>query len=297
MIVLQGQRARLETVRFSPDGRAVYAPTWAGIQVWRPFAAAGPPARLDLRYTDGLQLTPDGRGLVTWAGGLRVLDLATGGSTEVPLWGGHGAFFGLFHAGDRLVVGQNKRDGHLMSARRLDGGKLWERPTEPWWGHPLVLPGDAEFVRVGWEGRTLRDSRFRIVTYATATGDEVRRSAPLADEVRDWVLSPDGAHAACRVTVWVHVYPVREAFTKPAASIRNDNRREFTGVAFHPSGKYLAATSNDRTVKLYDTATWQVAKTYTWDVGRVRSVAFSPDGSLAAAGSDTGKVVVWDVDG
>jgi WD40 repeat protein len=29
---------------------------------------------------------------------------------------------------------------------------------------------------------------------------------------------------------------------------------------------------------------------------RLRSVAFSPDGVLAAAGSDTGKVVVWDVD-
>ena len=32
------------------------------------------------------------------------------------------------------------------------------------------------------------------------------------------------------------------------------------------------------------------------DVGRLRSVAFSPDGALAAVGSDTGRVVVWDVD-
>jgi WD40 repeat protein len=39
-----------------------------------------------------------------------------------------------------------------------------------------------------------------------------------------------------------------------------------------------------------------VARTFTWDIGRMRSIAFSPDGALAAAGGDTGKVVVWDVD-
>ena len=78
--------------------------------------------------------------------------------------------------------------------------------------------------------------------------------------------------------------------------ILNDSPSHFTGIAFHPSGRYLAATSNDETVKLYDTASWQIAKSFTWNVGRLRSVAFSPDGTLAAAGSDTGRVVVWDVD-
>ena len=38
------------------------------------------------------------------------------------------------------------------------------------------------------------------------------------------------------------------------------------------------------------------AKTFTWNIGKMRSIAFSPDGTLAAAGSDSGKVVVWDVD-
>ena len=82
----------------------------------------------------------------------------------------------------------------------------------------------------------------------------------------------------------------------PAHTVHSDGKKHFTGIAFHPSGKYLAATSNDETVKLYDTTTWDVARTFTWDIGRMRSIAFSPDGALAAAGSDTGKVVVWDVD-
>jgi WD40 repeat protein len=76
----------------------------------------------------------------------------------------------------------------------------------------------------------------------------------------------------------------------------NDNVKHFTGLAFHPSGRYLAATSKDATVKLYDTASWQLATTLTWDIGRMRSIAFSPNGTLAAAGSDTGRIVVWDLD-
>ncbi len=49
-------------------------------------------------------------------------------------------------------------------------------------------------------------------------------------------------------------------------------------------------------MKLYDTSNWALATTFTWEVGRMRSVAFSADGLLAAAGSDSGRVVVWDVD-
>ena len=79
-------------------------------------------------------------------------------------------------------------------------------------------------------------------------------------------------------------------------TVSNDGRKHFTDIAFHPCGRYLAATSNDETVKLYSTATWQEAKRFTWEIGKMRSIAFSPDGTLAAAGSDIGKVVVWDVD-
>jgi hypothetical protein len=49
-------------------------------------------------------------------------------------------------------------------------------------------------------------------------------------------------------------------------------------------------------VKLYDTATWKLARAFDWGVGRLRSVAFSPDGMLGAAGGVKGEVVVRDVD-
>jgi WD40 repeat protein len=100
-------------------------------------------------------------------------------------------------------------------------------------------------------------------------------AAPLGDSIQVRILSP-GLRAVSR--------------------LQNESRKHFTDLAFHPSGRYLAATSNDTTVKFYDTESWQVAKSFTWNVGRLRSIAFSPDGTLAAVGSDSGKIVVWDVD-
>ena len=113
-------------------------------------------------------------------------------------------------------------------------------------------------------------------------------------QVRQIRASADGRYVAGSyiqsILVWELAAPANQM------RISNNTRHAYTGIAFHPSGRYLAATSNDTTVKLYDTETWRLAKTFTWDVGRLRSVAFSPDGTLAAVGSDTGKVVVWDVD-
>jgi WD40 repeat protein len=109
-------------------------------------------------------------------------------------------------------------------------------------------------------------------------------------------MSPDGRLLAHIDVARVQVLNVDDSPVHGLAVIENTSRFAFTGLAFHPSGRFLAATSNDATVKLYDTSNWSLATTYTWDVGRMRSIAFSPDGLLAAAGSDTGKVVVWDVD-
>lgn len=295
MIVLKGTRYRVERVAFSPCGTAVLAPLYTGIQVWNPFVAGGPPALIGVKYVNELQFA-DERTLFAANAQLHKIDWPAGTLTEAA-FGRSYPRFGVSNAGDRYAVQARDDDHACVTALFTVGGiQVWERTDVPWLlSHPRFLPGDDEFVAVELVGEWHTGTR-HIVTRATATGDELRRSNPLAAEVTEWVLSPDGALAACRHTVWVHVYPLREDFTKPLATLRNTNRKEFTGIAFHPTGKYLAATSNDETVKLYDTATWEVAHTFTWKIGRMRSVCFSPDGSLAAAGSDKGQVVVWDVD-
>ena len=72
--------------------------------------------------------------------------------------------------------------------------------------------------------------------------------------------------------------------------------KQFTAMAYHPAGRHLYATSNDTTVHVFDTATWERVTRFTWHLGRLKAVAVSPDGTLAAAGGDNGDIVIWDVD-
>lgn len=68
-------------------------------------------------------------------------------------------------------------------------------------------------------------------------------------------------------------------------------------VAPCPTGnRFLTAGHGDGCVREWELGTMTVVREYDWGIGKLVSVACSPDGTLAAAGSDSGKVVVWDID-
>jgi WD40 repeat protein len=73
----------------------------------------------------------------------------------------------------------------------------------------------------------------------------------------------------------------------------------FEGFAFTPDGAHLIAVGNEKTAKIYDTDTWAERQTLDWGIGPLKSVAVSPDGHRAAAGSGSGtysgKIVIWDL--
>jgi len=306
MIILQGARERVEVLQFSPDGRTLVAPYSNGVQVWSGLHAGGPPTGLlPQPYVGWARFTPDGRkllldGFPAWAG---IHDLATGEAAAIPLqMRGGGGSCELSPDGRFIVAGQTHtamQPPGLLFRVAVDAPAVlvWSVTSPRWlYSRPLFLAGGEQFAVLEYlHPRPPGDTGLVHVTRDARTGAGVAEAPAKGDPFDGPVLSADRRWVAGRHGAWAAVYRADDFGAEPVR-FRNDNRKEFTGLAFHLSGRYLAATSNDATVKLYDTSTWKLAQAFDWDIGRLRSIAFSPDGMLAAAGGDKGKIVVWDVD-
>ena len=205
--------------------------------------------------------------------------------------------FDLSPDGTRLATAAGPYTDLRLTVWKPDPERGW---AEVWWKPNGRALGNARFSpdgeRVAHLTPTPRPFQYlySLVVRDAATGDEVGVGRYPYSYPSRLAFRPDGAQVVCahetRLLVWS--LPKLDA---PRA-VANDSRYHFTGAAYDPTGRHLFTTSNDATVVVWDTETWERVRRFTWKVGRLRSVAVSGDGAQAAAGSEKGEVVVWDVD-
>jgi WD40 repeat protein len=315
MIVLPGERGEIAHLAFGPDGKLLAAINHPfGLEMW------DVPARRKWgRYTSvtfhnaPTAFHPTEPFFFAYANsGIAVIDTGTKKVRVIALgWGLGPRVPTLAPDGASWVVGGGTGSEPEVLCYRLRPnatelpkplwsvpvGRLTARSPHLWTSAIRIAPDGKTFALLsgenyGWDG-TVKPQRVSL--HSLARGEERGFARVPPSTICALDFAPDArTFVTCRTNI-LSLWQTGDLKARPRA-VRSTSRQHFTGLAFHPSGRYLAATCNDATVKIYDTTTWDEVRAFTWEIGRMRSVCFSPDGALAAAGSDKGQVVVWDVD-
>lgn len=294
MIVLDAG-ARVTQLRFLPDGRLLVG-TWAAGDaelVILPLPS-GPRVVIPLSVR---QVWDSHNELAVLDGGARLL-LGLGGlvtvstTTSEPVPGGPaGASEAVIASpdGGRIVAGYPTPDGGRAHVGYSgSGAELWreEFPYRDFRVLVAFLPGGDDYVE--FAGREVRRRAFG--------GGVVASARYPANHVYHPQLSPDGRRLGVIGYSSMYVYDAA-ALGKPGKIGGTQTFGNFVGFAFHPAGRTLAVIHGGPTlVKLYDLDTLKIRTKLNWKVGPLTCVAYSPDGQLAAVGTDDGRVVVWDAD-
>ena len=163
------------------------------------------------------------------------------------------------------------------------------------------LLATGHLVRVGEPGRSLgawghyatHESDYVVRLREMPSGGRFARSRagsrgygswPSARMARRWWGRPA---PGCGCGTW------RPTGRLPCTSAAPSTSR---GWRSRPTAGTCLTVSNDETVRVWDARSWAELTTIQWTIGGLINLAVSPDGLRAAAGSDAGKVVVWDLD-
>jgi WD40 repeat protein len=300
-------------VTFAPDARLAAGTFFNLVVIWD--VAAGRTVR-SLRvpskqtfagaFGDALALTPDGKRLAVRANDLaiHIFDVATGKEVDrmpeqlAPPNSNNGmAFVAAFFGG---VAGNTARlvfstDGDILAAVG--------RPADP----------SNEFDPLGLTVSTKPGSAINLWT--PAQNKRPRRFEASHAGIRSLAFSPDAriivtANADESLSVWevltgrecLRIKPsvVEKAVKKPAKVqdvLGIGPLPAITSIAISPDGRTLAATSPDRSVRLWELKSGQELGSFKGHQAPVLAVAFAPDSRTLISGAADTTALAWDAGG
>ena len=158
---------------------------------------------------------------------------------------------------------------------------------------------DRDLKRVAVAVHEVRGDRVRNVVHLrdAESGKHLRTidfDPQGSDPIHLVTFSADGAKVLVRASGRV-VKVFDTATGQLAGELLLPGRPYVTGMAVHPNGT-VACSRNNGTVCFWNLEKRELIRTLDWKLGKLVSVAFAPDGSIGAAGTEDGQVVVWDVD-
>ena len=316
-----GRKKRLHAVTFSPSGRDLAAVGGDNVlRVWDSYTG-------DLKHTAPVQETSSGYALaflddhrlLCWEVGLFLKDLAAdpkdpAADPPKPIDPRNPLAVKMARSPDGRYLAQVEKTESTEWAR--EGLVVYDTTTWAMLPEPEDGINTTEGVAFSPDGRLLATAHMvrvgeqlksfgMIGHHPVAEYDYVVRlrefpSCRVVRTIGGWqqgvrflAFSPDGSTlvgtAGPRLRVW-------DLAADREVALQKRGTRHFQGLAFTADGRRLLTVSNDETVRVWDARSWGEVTTINWTIGGLINLAMSPDGVRAAAGSDAGKVVVWDLD-
>ena len=290
-----------EVIQLAFAADALAALSRRAVPVLWTLPASGAPIPLTdqaLSFTQSLSFSPDGA-VVNWLAQQKrqEFDRRTGTRRVVELTGPNERLNAQAVCGpdERLIVRTVEQNvGHRVRAFTSEGKDGWVEawnlgPSQELSGWELAATAvDRFFI---WR-RMYPNRAIQFIARSALTGEIQFETTVATDWLAGLAAAPDGSLVVGFNGSSLYAWRPGEKVEK----VRTGTLTHYRRVEFHPNGRHLLAGNNDTTARLIDTESWEVVRQYTWAIGSLNAVAISPDGALAAAGGQKGRVVVWDLD-
>lgn len=287
MRVIDGFEQAVRTASVSPDGRFLAAAAGFTVAVWD-WQTGAEVLHAGCSHPVGqLAFTADG-GTVVFATGAGLARLAVA-REPAPRQLHAGSFSGgiaISPDGKTLVA---TRAGYRQQARL----EKWDLPT---WRPATGFDFWSPFRRLAFSpnGEFLAgiDNDSFELRFAVSGGQNGRYRVRYVGE-GFFAFPRDSRSVAFGWETDLHVMETRNGGTQRRITSPD---RAFADAAFLGNGGQLATVDGSPLMRVWSANSWSQVRGYDWGVGGLTCVTVTADGLTGVCGSDTGKLVVFDVD-